>query len=165
MLREVTLEGPFYDAHQPVIRQLEYLDTISNEKVFLYVNSPGGAITELMAIVDQVKRMRSPVDIIACGAASSCGAALLTTGHLGRTDVRRLAYPSTSIMWHEPRGYAELSVTGIKALGDLREVFKQRLIQIPSVTEAEAEDLLLNDNYLTAEDALEMGLIDEIISA
>lgn len=164
MLREVILEGPFYDAHRPVINQLEYLDTVSDEKVYLYVNSPGGAITELMAIIDQVKRMRSPVDIIACGAASSCGAALLTTGHLG-ANVRRLAYPSTSIMWHEPRGGAELSTKGIKALGDLREVFKQRLVQIPSVTEAEAEDLLISDNYLTAEDALEMGLIDEIITA
>lgn len=162
MLREVFLEDAFYQQHRSIVGQLEYLDTISDEKISLFINSPGGDITELLAMIDQLKRMRSPVDIIACGQAASCGAALLTTGHLG-TQHRRLAYPSTSIMWHEPRGGAELSPKGIRALGDLREVFKQRLIQIPSVTELEAEELLDGDNYITAEQALEMGLIDGIV--
>ncbi len=153
------------DVANSVVAQLLLLDSENSEKdIMLYINSPGGVITAGMAIYDTMKLIKAPVSTICLGDAASMGAFLLSGGTKGK----RLALPNARIMIHQPLGGAKGQATDIeieakeilrmKAMlnGLLAEHTGQKIEKIAKDTE--------RDNFMTAQEALEYGLIDKIIT-
>jgi len=147
-----------------VVAQLLFLEVDDKEKdIFLYINSPGGIITDGMAIYDTMRFIKPDVSTICIGQCSSMAAILLAAGAKGK----RLALPNSKIMIHQPLGGAKGQATDIQiqAAEILKE--KKRIVDIlakitgkkASVVEADME----RDHFLSPTEALEYGLIDKII--
>lgn len=149
------------DSAQIVITQLLYLDSISNEPIMFYINSPGGLCTAGLAILDTMKVIKSPVHTIAMGEAASMGAVLLAAGD------KRAALPNAEVMIHQPLGGAYGQATDVLIHTEQILKTKERLIKILSdnslLTYEEMYELCERDCFLTAEEALELGLIDSIV--
>lgn len=146
---------------QLVITQLLYLDSISNEPIKMYINSPGGICTDGLAIVDTMQAIKSPVHTIAMGLAASMGAVLLSVGD------ERYALPNAEIMIHQPLGGAYGQATDIAIQAENIMKTKHRLIKMLAdnslLTFEEMWEACERDNFLTAEEALEYGLIDKVL--
>ena len=147
-----------------VVAQLLYLEGQDPEKdIALYINSPGGVITDGMAIYDTMQYIKCDVSTICIGMAASMGAFLLAAGAKGK----RFALPNSEIMIHQPSGGAKGQATDISIHANHILRTKKRLNQILSerpgqpleVVERDTE----RDNFLTAQEALEYGLIDKVI--
>ena len=150
-----------------VVAQLLFLESEDPDKeIYLYINSPGGSITDGMAIVDTMNYIKCPVCTICVGMAASMGAVLLTSGEKGK----RYALPNAEILIHQPLiGGGGLSgqTTEIKIHADhmvktrekLNRLLSDRTGQDIATIERDTE----RDNYMTAEEALKYGLIDEIL--
>ncbi len=151
-----------------VIAQLLFLESEDPDKeIFLYINSPGGSITDGMAIVDTMNYIKCPVSTICVGMAASMGAVLLACGEKGK----RFALPNAEILIHQPLiGGHGISgqATEIKIHADhmvrtrekLNKILSDRTGQSLETIEKDTE----RDNYMTAEEALKYGLIDEIMN-
>lgn len=146
---------------QLVITQMLYLDSISNEPIKFYINSPGGICTDGLAIVDTMQAIQSPVHTIAMGLAASMGAVLLAVGD------ERYALPNAEIMIHQPLGGAYGQATDIAIQAENIMKTKERLIKMLAdnslLTFEEMWNACERDNFLTAEEALEYGLIDKVL--
>ncbi len=150
-----------------VVAQLLFLESEDPDKeINLYINSPGGSITDGMAIVDTINYIKCPVSTICVGMAASMGAVLLASGAKGK----RYATPNAEILIHQPLiGGGGLSgqTTEIKIHADhmvrtrekLNRLLSERTGQTLETIERDTE----RDNYMTAEQALEYGLIDGIL--
>ena len=150
-----------------VIAQLLFLESEDPEKeIFLYINSPGGSITDGMGIVDTMNYIKCPVSTICVGMAASMGAVLLASGEKGK----RFATPNAEILIHQPLiGGGGLSgqATEIKIHADhlvrtrekLNKFLSDRTGQSIETIERDTE----RDHYMTAQEALEYGLIDGIM--
>lgn len=147
-----------------VVAQLLYLEGQDNEKdISLYINSPGGSITAGMAIYDTMQYIKCDVSTICIGMAASMGAFLLSSGAKGK----RIALPNSEIMIHQPLGGARGQATDVAIHADwllrtkkkMNEILAARTGQPIERVQADTE----RDNFMTAEDALRYGLIDEII--
>ena len=150
-----------------VVAQLLFLESEDPDKeIHLYINSPGGSITDGMAIVDTINYIKCPVSTICVGMAASMGAVLLASGAKGK----RYATPNAEILIHQPLiGGGGLSgqTTEIKIHADhmvrtrekLNKLLSERTGQSLETIEKDTE----RDNYMTAEQALEYGLIDAIL--
>ena len=150
-----------------VVAQLLFLESEDPDKeISLYINSPGGSITDGMAIVDTRNYIKCPVSTICVGMAASMGAVLLASGAKGK----RYATPNAEILIHQPLiGGGGLSgqTTEIKIHADhmvrtrekLNKLLSERTGQSLETIEKDTE----RDNYMTAEQALEYGLIDAIL--
>lgn len=150
-----------------VIAQLLFLESEDPDKeIFLYINSPGGSITDGMAIVDTMNYIKCPVSTICVGMAASMGAVLLACGEKGK----RFALPNAEILIHQPLiGGNGISgqATEIKIHADhmvrtrekLNKILSDRTGQSLETIEKDTE----RDNYMTAEEALKYGLIDGIM--
>ena len=149
-----------------VVAQLLFLESEDPDKeISLYINSPGGSITDGMAIVDTINYIKCPVSTICVGLAASMGAVLLASGEKGR----RLATPNSEILIHQPLISGGLSgqTTEIKIHADhmvrtrekLNKLLSDRTGQSLETIEKDTE----RDNYMTAEEALKYGLIDGIL--
>ena len=150
-----------------VIAQLLFLESEDPDKeIFLYINSPGGSITDGMAIVDTMNYIKCPVSTICVGMAASMGAVLLACGEKGK----RFALPNAEILIHQPLiGGHGISgqATEIKIHADhmvrtrekLNKILSERTGQTLETIEKDTE----RDNYMTAEEALKYGLIDGIM--
>ena len=149
-----------------IVAQLLFLDREDPEKdIQIYINSPGGQIYAGMAIYDTMQLVRAPVSTIAVGVTASFGTLLLTAGHKGK----RYALPHATIHMHQPLGGAQGQATEIEI--QAREILRLReeLNQIMAhhtgqPVERIAEDTE-RDRYMTAVQAKEYGLVDEILSA
>ena len=162
--RIILLSGEINDAcSSSIIAQLLYLDSISNEDISLYINSPGGSISAGMAIYDTMNFIKSDVATICVGMAASMGAFLLSSGQKGK----RSALPSSEIMIHQPLGGAEGQATEIKIVAEHIIKLKKKLNTILAKNTKKSLKAIENDterdHYLDAEEALEYGLIDKII--
>ena len=128
-----------------------------------YINSPGGSVTDGMAIYDTMQFVKCDVSTICIGMAASMGAFLLAAGTKGK----RIALPNSEIMIHQPLGGARGQATDIKIQADLILRTRDRLNKILAErTGRTIEEIARDterDNYMTAEQALEYGLIDKII--
>lgn len=150
-----------------VIAQLLFLESEDPEKeIFLYINSPGGSITDGMGIVDTMNYIKCPVSTICVGMAASMGAVLLASGEKGK----RFATPNSEILIHQPLiGGGGLSgqTTEIKIHADhmvkTREKLNKLLSEKTGQSLEQIEKDTERDHYMTAQEALEYGLIDEII--
>jgi len=147
-----------------IVAQLLYLEGQDPEKdIALYINSPGGVITDGMAIYDTMQYIKCDVSTICIGMAASMGAFLLAAGAKGK----RFALPNSEIMIHQPSGGAKGQATDISIHANhilrtkkrLNEILAERTGQPIEVVERDTE----RDNFLTAHEALEYGLIDKVI--
>jgi ATP-dependent Clp protease protease subunit len=149
-----------------VVAQLIFLEAEDPDKdIFMYINSPGGSVTAGMAIYDTMQYVRCPVSTICIGMAASMGAFLLAAGQKGK----RKALPNSEIMIHQVSGGARGQATDIiiqaehiaKMKKRMNEILAERTGQPVKKVTADTE----RDNFMSAEEALEYGLIDEIIPA
>lgn len=151
-----------------VIAQMLFLEAQDPEKdIQLYINSPGGSIPAGLAVYDTMQYIKCDVSTICLGLAASFGAFLLAGGTRGK----RMALPNAEIMIHQPAIHGngiQGQVTDIKIMSDHIQRSKRRLNQILAEntgrTVEEIEEATERDHYLSAEEALEFGLIDQIIA-
>ena len=149
-----------------IVAQLLYLEGQDPAKdISLYINSPGGVITDGMAIYDTMQYIKCDVSTICIGMAASMGSFLLAAGTKGK----RFALPNSEIMIHQPSGGAQGQATDISIHADhilrtkkrLNTILSQRTGQPIEVIERDTE----RDNFMTAQQALEYGLIDKVIES
>lgn len=163
--RIILLSGEIDDeCANSVIAQLLYLDSLNNEEISLYINSPGGSVTSGMAIYDTMNFVKSDVSTICLGMAASMGAFLLSSGKKGK----RYALPNSEIMIHQPLGGAKGQATEIKIAAKQILKTKEKLNKILSENTGQnlkkVEQDTERDHFLDANEALDYGLIDKIIT-
>lgn len=145
-----------------VISEFLYLDNLNHDNIYLYINSPGGSITSGMGIYDTMKFIESKVYTIGVGMCASMAAFLLSSGDT------RLALENTEIMIHQPLGGAQGQATDIKIAAERIIKLKEKLNQILAKNTKQPLEKIYTDternNFLSAKDALEYGIIDEIIT-
>lgn len=160
--RIVFLTGEINEASANIIiSELLYLDSLSHDEISLYINSPGGEVSSGFAIFDTIHFIKSDVRTIVVGMAASMAAFLLASGN------KRSALKNAEVMIHQPLGGIQGQATDIKIVADHILKMKNKLITIlaektkkaASIIEADME----RDFYMSAEEALEYGLIDEIL--
>ena len=150
-----------------VIAQLLFLESEDPEKeIFLYINSPGGSITDGMGIVDTMNYIKCPVSTICVGMAASMGAVLLASGEKGK----RYVTPNAEILIHQPLiagGGLSGQTTEIKIHADHMVKTREKLNKLLSDRTGQSLETIQKDterdNYMTAEEALKYGLIDGIM--
>lgn len=149
-----------------VVAQLLFLESEDpNKDINLYINSPGGSVTAGMAIYDTMNYIKCDVSTICIGLAASMGAFLLSSGAKGK----RLALPNAEIMIHQPSGGAKGQATEIQIVAE--EILKTKAKLNRILAENTGQDVekiardTERDNYLTAEEAKEYGLVDKIIKS
>ena len=146
-----------------VVAQLLYLDSLNHDDISLYINSPGGSITAGMAIYDTMNFIKSEVSTICIGMAASMGAFLLASGQKGK----RYCLPNSEVMIHQPLGGASGQATEIKIAAEHILKIKEKLNKILASNTGKdiktIEEDTERDNYLSAVEALEYGLIDQIL--
>ena len=162
--RIVFISGEINDSlANSVIAELLYLDSVNNDDISIYINSPGGSITSGMAIYDTMNFIKSDVSTICCGIAASMAAFLLSSGTVGK----RYVLPNADVMIHQPLGGAEGQATDIKIASDRIVDIRNRLNKILAKNTKKPlrkiEKDTERDNYMSAEGALKYGLIDKII--
>lgn len=149
-----------------VVAQLLYLEGQDPDKdIFLYINSPGGSVSDGMAIYDTMQYIKCDVSTICMGLAASMGAFLLSSGTKGK----RIALPNSEIMIHQPLisgGGISGQVTDIMIRSNYLKRTKDRLNRILSENTGKPYDTVCQDterdNFMTAEEALQYGLIDKV---
>ena len=147
-----------------IIAQLLFLESEDPEKdIYLYINSPGGVVTAGLAIYDTMQYLKAPVSTICVGQAASMGAVLLAAGAKGK----RYALPNSRIMIHQPSGGAQGQATDIEIhareilylRGRLNEIYARHT---GKTVEEIARDME-RDRYMSAEEARDYGLIDQVL--
>ena len=163
--RVIFLTGEINDAvADTVVAQLIFLEAKDpNKDICLYINSPGGSVTAGLAIYDTMNYIKCDVSTICIGLAASMGAFLLSSGAKGK----RYALPNSEIMIHQPLGGAQGQASDIKIQAEHIIKTKYRLNKILAENSGkpieQVEKDTDRDNYLSAEEAREYGLIDEIL--
>ena len=147
-----------------VVAQLLFLESQDSEKdISFYINSPGGSVTAGLAIYDTMQYIKCDVSTICMGLAASMGAFLLSSGAKGK----RYALPNSEIMIHQPLGGARGQATDIKIVADQIIKTKERLNRILAENTGRSIEEIARDtdrdNYLTAQEACEYGLVDKVI--
>ncbi|AQP53345.1 ATP-dependent Clp endopeptidase, proteolytic subunit ClpP [Vagococcus penaei] len=163
--RIIMLSGPIDDnVANSVIAQLLFLEAQDPEKdIYLYINSPGGSVSAGLAIYDTMNFIKSDVQTIVLGMAASMGSFLLSSGAKGK----RFALPNAEVMIHQPLGGAQGQATEIEIAA--RHILKtrERLNNILAKNTGQPIEIIEKDtdrdNFMTAEDAKEYGLIDGIM--
>ena len=147
-----------------VVAQMLYLEAQDPDKdIQFYINSPGGSVTDGMAIYDTMQYIKCDVSTICVGMAASMGAFLLCSGAKGK----RIALPNSEIMIHQPSGGFQGQATDIEIHATAILRIKKRLNEIMAAncgrTVEEVKNATERDNFLSAEEAREFGLVDKII--
>ncbi|KAI0525630.1 ATP-dependent Clp protease proteolytic subunit [Xylaria bambusicola] len=171
--RIICLNGAIDDTvSASIVAQLLWLESDNPEKpITMYIHSPGGSVTAGLAIYDTMAYIRSPVSTVCLGQAASMGSLLLTGGEKGK----RFALPHSSIMIHQPLGGTQGPASDIliyasqiqRTREQVNEIYRKHLnaaIGHDKYTLKEIEDMMERDKYLTAQEAKEIGIIDEILT-
>ncbi len=163
--RIIFLTGAVYDQVSSLIcAQLLFLESENpNKEISFYINSPGGVVSAGLAIYDTMQYIRSPVSTVCIGMAASMGSLLLTAGAAGK----RFALPNARVMVHQPSGGAQGQATDIEIQAReiltlrrrLNEIYVKHTGQPVEAIEAKLE----RDSYMSAEEALAFGLIDQVV--
>lgn len=152
-----------------IVAQMLFLESEDPDKeIYFYINSPGGSITDGMAIVDTMNYIKCPVETVCVGLAASMGAVLLTAGEKGK----RFAMPNSEIMIHQPLiggGGLQGQATEIKIHADHLVRTREKLNKFLSERTGKPLDVIEKDterdNYMTAEEAVAYGLIDKVVTS
>jgi ATP-dependent Clp protease, protease subunit len=163
--RIIFLTGPIYDQVSSLIcAQLLFLESENPSKdISFYINSPGGVVYSALAVYDTMQYIRSPVSTVCVGMAMSAGSLLLTAGAKGK----RYALPNSQVMIHQPSGGAQGQATDIEI--EAREIIKMRArlnqiyVQHTGQSLAEIEARMERNTYMSAEEARDFGLVDEVV--
>ena len=147
-----------------IVSQLLFLESEDPGKdISLYINSPGGSVTAGMAIYDTMQYIKCDVSTICMGMAASMGAFLLAGGTKGK----RIALPNSTIMIHQPSGGAQGQATDIKIVAEQILKTRQKLNEILAENTGKPLDVIARDterdNYMTAEEAKEYGIVDRVL--
>lgn len=151
---------------QVITAQLLYLESEDPEKeIYMYINSPGGSVSAGLAILDTMQYIRPKVCTVCMGMAASMGAVLLAAGNKGS----RLILPNAEVMIHQPLGGAQGQATDIEIQARHILRTKERLTRILAQACGKDTDILAadmeRDNWLSAEEALDYGLVDRILTS
>ncbi|KRM58691.1 ATP-dependent Clp endopeptidase proteolytic subunit ClpP [Secundilactobacillus malefermentans] len=165
--RIIMLSGPIEDdMANSIISQLLFLDAQDSEKdIYLYINSPGGVVTSGLAIYDTMNFVQADVQTIVMGMAASMASVLATSGAKGK----RFALPHSEILIHQPSGGAQGQQTEIEIVAE--EILKTRKLINKILADNTGQSLeTINkdterDHYLTAQESVEYGLIDSIMTS
>lgn len=162
--RIIILNGEITDnSSNVVVAQLLYLDSLSNDDISLYINSPGGSITAGMAIYDTMNFIGSKVSTICVGMAASMAAFLLSSGEKGK----RYILPNAEVMIHQPLGGAQGQATEIKIAAERILKLKKKLNVILANNTGKDIDVIDNDTerdyFMDSNEALEYGIVDKIL--
>ena len=154
------------DVADVVVAQLLFLEAEDPDKdIMLYINSPGGLVTAGMAIYDTMNYIKAPVSTIVTGMAASMAAVLLAAGTKGK----RVALPNAEIMIHQPLGGAQGQATDIAIQAEQILKSKKKINRILADCTGKSEEQIAadveRDHYLSADEALEYGLIDNIFKS
>ena len=147
-----------------IVAQLLYLEAQDPDKdIQFYINSPGGSVTAGMAIYDTMQYIKCDVSTICIGMAASMGAFLLSSGAKGK----RYALPNAEIMIHQPSAGTQGQITDMAIHLKRLEIVKERMNRILSGNTGKSIETVTadceRDNFMTAQEALEYGLIDQVI--
>lgn len=147
-----------------VVAQMLFLEAEDPDKdIHFYINSPGGSITDGMAIYDTMQLIKPDVSTICVGMAASMGAFLLAGGKKGK----RFALPNAEIMIHQPLGGTQGQATDIKIHAERILAMKKKLNELLSENTGQSYDIIERDterdNFMTAEQAVAYGLVDKVI--
>ena len=147
-----------------VVAQMLFLESQDSEKdISFYINSPGGSVTAGMAIYDTMQYIKCDVSTICMGMAASMGAFLLSSGAKGK----RYVLPNAEVMIHQPSGGAKGQATDIKIVADHILRTKAKLNKILAENTGKPIEVIAadteRDNFMTAEEALEYGLVDNVL--
>ena len=148
-----------------IVAQLLYLEAQDPDKdIQFYINSPGGVITSGLAIYDTMQYIKCDVSTICIGMAASMGAFLLSAGAKGK----RMALPNAEIMIHQPSGGAQGQATDIEIQARRIQSMKRKLNEILAANTGKPVEQIAadteRDNFMTAQEALEYGIIDRVIT-
>jgi ATP-dependent Clp protease protease subunit len=165
--RIIFLSGPIDDgAANTVVAQMLFLEMEDPDRdIMLYINSPGGSISAGMAIYDTMRFIKCPVTTICIGMCASMAAVLLASGDKGR----RIALPHSKIMIHQPllNGHYQDQTTNLEIEAEemrkTRAMLNDILAEAAGKTSAQIEADTERNNYMTAEEAKEYGLIDKVL--
>lgn len=163
--RIIFLTGPVYDGVSSLIcAQLLFLESENpNKEISFYINSPGGVVSAGLAIYDTMQFVRSPVSTLCMGMAASMGSLLLTAGAKGK----RFALPNARVMVHQPSGGAQGQATDIeiqaREILELRKRLNQIYVTHTGQPVEAIEAKLERDSYMSAEEARDWGLIDQVV--
>ena len=163
--RIIFLDGEVCDeSASVVVAQLLFLEAEDPDKdIQLYINSPGGSVTAGLAIYDTMQYIKCDVSTVCIGMAASMGAFLLTGGKKGK----RFALPNAEIMIHQPSGGAQGQATEIQIAAEHILKIRQKLNEMLAANTGKSLDVIKvdteRDNFMSAEEAKEYGLIDEVI--
>jgi ATP-dependent Clp protease, protease subunit len=164
--RIIFVTGPVEDGMASlIVAQLLFLESENPKKeISLYINSPGGVVTAGLAIYDTMQFIRPPVATLCTGQAASMGSLLLAAGEKGM----RASLPNATVMVHQPSGGFQGQATDILIHARYTENLKRRLNEIyekhTGRTYDEIEKALERDNFLTAEEAVAFGIVDNIFA-
>ncbi len=147
-----------------IISELLYLDSLNHNDISIYINSPGGSVSAGMAIYDTINFIQSDVSTICIGLAASMSAFLLSSGTKGK----RYALPNSEIMIHQPLGGVQGQATDIKIAAEHILNLKEKLNTLLAINTGNDISIIEKDtdrdNFMTASQALEYGLIDKILT-
>lgn len=164
--RIIFLTGQVYDEVSSLIcAQLLFLESENpNKDIAFYINSPGGVVTSGLAMYDTMQYIRPSVSTVCLGQAASMGSLLLTAGAKGK----RFSLPNARVMIHQPSGGAQGQATDIeiqaREILALRARLNNMYVQHTGQTLDVIERAMERDKYMTADEAKEFGLIDEVVS-
>jgi ATP-dependent Clp protease protease subunit len=165
--RIIFITGPIEDGMASLVcAQLLFLEAENPKKeISLYINSPGGVVTSGLAMYDTMQFIKPPVSTLCVGQAMSAGSLLLTAGAKGM----RFITPNAQIMVHQPSGGYQGQATDIMIHAQFTERLKRRLNEIYVKHTGQDYETIHNamerDNFLTTEQALELGLIDKVLTS
>ena len=162
--RIIMLVGEINDqSASTIVAMLLYLESISHEKISLYINSGGGSVTAGLQIIDTIRFIKSPVETICIGAAMSMAAVILACGEKGK----RYALPNREVMIHQPSGGFEGTELDVRIYAARLLRIKNRLYEILSdvcgKSISEIEEKSQRDCFLTSTEAKDFGIIDKVI--
>ena len=164
--RIIFLSGEIDDAMaDTVVAQLIFLESVADDKdITIYINSPGGSVTAGMAIYDTMNYIKCDVSTVCIGLAASMGAFLLSSGTKGK----RYSLPNSEIMIHQPLGGFRGQASDIMIHAENIQKTKEKLNQILAKNTGKDYEQVVKDtdrdNFMSADEALEYGLIDKIFT-
>ena len=162
--RIIIINGEINDSSSNnVVASLLYLDSLGHDHISIYINSPGGVITSGMAIYDTMNFIKSDVSTICVGMAASMAAFLLACGKKGK----RYILPNSEVMIHQPLGGAQGQATDIKIQAERIIKLKDKLNNILASKTGNKLEVIEKDtdrdNYMSAKEALDYGIVDKIL--
>lgn len=163
--RIIFLSGPVHDGMATlIVAQLLFLEAESpNKDIFMYINSPGGVVTSGLSIYDTMQYIRPNVSTLCVGQAASMGSLLLAAGAEGQ----RFALPNARVMVHQPSGGFQGQASDIalhaKEILELKDRLNKIYVGHTGRKLKEVENALDRDNFMTAEEARDWGIVDEIV--